>query len=366
MNISMYSNMFISYCQNKVGTLPADVSDFCEIIAIENPHRRITGLDLYGHRASRKDFVLLQLALAETYAELGQMELAKKLYEEAIDRFPSETFAHQMYAIHLASIEKLSEADSELKSLVEIDPTGTLMGLDSLEEEDPVLEFILSNLGLLLIERGEIDRARSVYEKIVKANPDHAIAHNNLAILLNENFDEREKAREHYERALEIDPDYADAHVNLAILLTNNSDEHEGAREHYERALEIAPDHALAHINLALLLSNNSDEHEKAREHFERALETNPDDADVHYGLAVLLTEQFGQHEKARELFERALELDPDNVNAHNDLANLLIDFFDEHEGARKHYERALEIDPDDAETQSSLANLLENHFDQS
>lgn len=199
MNISMYSNMFISYCQNKVGTLPADVSDFCEIIAIENPHRRITSLDLYGHRASRKDFVLLKLAKAETYAELGQMELAKKLYEEAIARFPSETFARQMYAIHLVSIGKLSEAERELEALVEIDPTGTLIGFDSLE--DSVLEQILISLGVLWGERDEIDRARGIYEKIIELNPNSAIAHNNLSNLLTEQFGEHEKAREHYERA---------------------------------------------------------------------------------------------------------------------------------------------------------------------
>lgn len=199
MNISMYSNMFISYCQNKVGTMPSDVSDFCEIIAIENPHRRITGLDLYGHRASRKDFVLLRLALAETYAELGQMELAKKFYEEAIARFPSETFARQMYAIHLVSIGKLSEAERELEALVEIDPTGTLIGFDSLE--DSVLEQILISLGVLWGERDEIDRARGIYEKIIELNPNSAIAHNNLSNLLTEQFGEHEKAREHYERA---------------------------------------------------------------------------------------------------------------------------------------------------------------------
>ena len=213
--------MFISYCQDKVGTMPSDVSDFCEIIAIENPHRRITSLDLYGHRASRKDFVLLQLALAETYAELRQMELAKKLFEEAIARFPSETFTHQMYAIHLASIDKLSEADSELESLVEIDPTGTLIGFDSLEEEDPVLEYILNSLGILWDERGEIDRARSAYEMIIRMNPNNASAHNFLGILLTHRSDEFEKARDHFERALEINPDYALVHANLAVLLTN-------------------------------------------------------------------------------------------------------------------------------------------------
>jgi len=255
MNISMYSNMFISYCQNKVGTLPADVSDFCEIIAIENPHRRITSLDLYGHRASRKDFVLLQLALAETYAELGQMELAKKFYEEAIARFPSETFARQMYAIHLVSIGKLSEAERELEALVEIDPTGTLIGFDSLE--DSVLEQILISLGVLWGERDEIDRARGIYEKIIELNPNSAIAHNNLSNLLTEQFGEHEKAREHYERALEIDPDDALVHANLAELLTEHFDEHEKAREHFERALEINPDDTETRSSLSNLLENH-------------------------------------------------------------------------------------------------------------
>ena len=293
MNISMYSNMFISYCQNKVGTLPADVSDFCEIIAIENPHRRITSLDLYGHRASRKDFVLLKLAKAETYAELGQMELAKKLYEEAIARFPSETFTHQMYAIHLVSIGKLSEAERELEALVEIDPTGTLIGFDSLE--DSVLEQILISLGVLWGERDEIDRARGIYEKIIELNPNSAIAHNNLSNLLTEQFGEHEKAREHYERALEIDPDYALAHTNLALLLSKNFDEHEKAIEHYERALEIDPNDSTPHVLLAGLLMHHSNEFERAREHFERALEIDPDDTETRSSLSNLLENHFNQ-----------------------------------------------------------------------
>ena len=91
----------------------------------------------------------------------------------------------------------------ELEALVEIDPTGTLIGFDSLE--DSVLEQILISLGVLGVnETRSIEQGASM-RKIIELNPNSAIAHNNLSNLLTEQFGEHEKAREHYERANKIE-----------------------------------------------------------------------------------------------------------------------------------------------------------------
>ena len=58
-------------------------------------------------------------------------------------------------------------------------------------------------------------------------------------------------AEQHYRRAIAIDPEHADAHYNLGVLLENKAD-YGGAEQHYRRARAIDPEeHADAHCELA-------------------------------------------------------------------------------------------------------------------
>lgn len=65
--------------------------------------------------------------------------------------------------------------------------------------------------------KGEIEKARGVFEQILRNNPDNKEALNNLGVLAfqDEQFD---RARNYFSRALKIDPDFDQCRANIQML----------------------------------------------------------------------------------------------------------------------------------------------------
>jgi len=74
------------------------------------------------------------------------------------------------------------------------------------------------NLAIVYRHENRPTDARAALDRALAIDPKHAIANNELGILLRETgkFEEAERA---YRRALETDPSYALAHYNLGVLL---------------------------------------------------------------------------------------------------------------------------------------------------
>lgn len=74
------------------------------------------------------------------------------------------------------------------------------------------------NLAIVYRHEKRPSDARMALDRALAIDPKHAVANNELGILLRETgkFEEAERA---YRRALESDPDYALAHYNLGVLL---------------------------------------------------------------------------------------------------------------------------------------------------
>ena len=91
----------------------------------------------------------------------------------------------------------------------------------------------LNEFGTLLASQGAIDAACRVYAEAILHHPDNPMGHVNLAnLLLRAN--RHEEARAHYEAALRADPDHAGAHQGLGAVLADNGDR-DGAREHFRK-----------------------------------------------------------------------------------------------------------------------------------
>jgi glutathione synthase/RimK-type ligase-like ATP-grasp enzyme len=91
----------------------------------------------------------------------------------------------------------------------------------------------LNEFGTLLTNMGAIDAACRVYSEAITHHPDNPMGHVNLAnLFLRAN--KHEQARTHYEAALKADPDHAPAHQGLGAVLADNGDR-DGAQAHFRR-----------------------------------------------------------------------------------------------------------------------------------
>ena len=108
------------------------------------------------------------------------------------------------------------------------------------------------NLAIKNHREGKTDIAQEHYNQVLKIDPNHSQALNNIAIIFT-NLKDYQKARDCYEKAIEINPNYADAHYNLGNIFQELGDLQK-ARDCYEKAIEINPNYENAHKNLGILL----------------------------------------------------------------------------------------------------------------
>ena len=81
----------------------------------------------------------------------------------------------------------------------------------------------LNEFGTLLAAQSAIDAACRVYAEAILHHPDNPMGHVNLGnLLLRAN--RHDEARAHYEAALRADADHATAHQGLGAVLADNGD----------------------------------------------------------------------------------------------------------------------------------------------
>ena len=125
-----------------------------------------------------------------------------------------------------------------------------------------------NNLGAVLQELGEYQKAALSYQKAIQIQPNFAEAHSNLGATLKE-LGERQKAISCYQEAIKIQPDNAEAHYNLGIVFKELG-EHQKAITCNEKAINLKPDHAKAYNNILFTLL-----------HFEK------DNFNLNYGISM-------------------------------------------------------------------------------
>jgi len=170
----------------------------------------------------------------------------------------------------------------------------------------------LNNLGLLFKKINLIQKAKDCYEKVIEIDPFHTVAYFNLGNVL-AGLEEIQKAKECYEKAIKIDPNYVNAHYNLGNLLKKLG-ENLKAKECYEKAIEIDPNHINIHYNLGVIFQELK-ENQKAKDCYKKTIEINPNYADAHNNLGLVFKE-LGEKQKAKDCFEKAIEINPNYQNA--------------------------------------------------
>lgn len=101
-------------------------------------------------------------------------------------------------------------------------------------EPDPQQALLHAHEGTTAYERGDISAAIESWQLAVELNPDDAVTHNNLALLLKQKHRFKEAAAM-LEAGLERSPEVAELHYNLAVISELYLLDLNTALAHYQR-----------------------------------------------------------------------------------------------------------------------------------
>ena len=210
------------------------------------------------------------------------------------------------------------------------------------------------NLGLLYLQRGQVEEAIAQYHKTLEIKPDCTEARNNLGFAFFKKG-ETEEAMAQYRKVLESKPGDTASHYNLGLAYFKKG-ELEEAIAQYRKALASAPENAGALSNLgnALLLKGDLD---GAMACFKKAAAINPDQVETWYNLGNGFLQR-GDLDQAIASYRQAIKINPRYADT---CANLGVAYFKEGETreARDCWQEALEINPEQVYVLNNLAWLL-------
>jgi tetratricopeptide (TPR) repeat protein len=265
----------------------------------------------YGSVLTMAEVTLARRPHGRTHGFLGEELLAAGRRDEAIAQFRAgaEDYPLARFALgqELFVTHQPDEAITELRTFIKEAPT--------LVEVPHAHELI----GRALFQQGKLTEAESEFRTILNITPHYAPAHLRLADTLN-NEGRLEEAAAEYERYLSAVPGDFDALSRLGSALSR-SGHHEEAVKALSSAAEVQPMNAIAHANLSNALLNKRDLPAAERE-ARRTVELNAQDP-VGYELLGLSLAAQGRTNEARQYLEVALKIDPNYTSARDDLARL-------------------------------------------
>jgi len=200
------------------------------------------------------------------------------------------------------------------------------MALKIYPENDTCAE-LLSRAFLIL---GEEDKAKDLFENLLKDDPNHISA---LTVLGNMYFEEG-------------------INKNDIELLKKSV-------VYNERLIENNPNDAAALRELALACYQLGDS-VKALDHFKTAIEENPDDANLHLNYGKILYEM-GRKEESEAEFRKSVDLSPDNKPALRNLVRFYVIDVKEFQSGLEYLNTLLELEPENPDTWQMMGIVQAN-----
>ena len=213
------------------------------------------------------------------------------------------------------------------------------------------------NLAIQYHQKNNLNEAKKIYLQILKLNPNHVHAHNNLGAAYKQ-LGEIEKAKSCFEKVIQLNPNDVDGHNNLGLLLFELK-EIKKAKSFFEKTIQLNPNYVEAHNNLGTIF-NELKEFQKAKDCYERAIQLNPNYAMALYNLGIIF-KQFGLSQKAVGYFEKAIEINPNYAAAYNGLGIIFEELGNNIKKAKSCFEKALKINPNYTDIYWNLHSLVSN-----
>lgn len=200
---------------------------------------------------------------------------------------------------------------------------------------------------------GKLQKAKTLYRKILKADPDNIGALHMLGLLLHQRG-EHETAIRLFNQAIERGEESSEVYTNLgsALQSCNRIDE---AITAFRQAIRINPNYILAHNNLGNAFREVG-ENDEAIASFQHALSLSPADVLVHFNLGNALY-AVGELDEAIASFKNALAIDPDNETIIHNLAMSLMES-GKTDDAVNQFKHILQLDSNNLQAKTLLAAL--------
>jgi len=144
----------------------------------------------------------------------------------------------------------------DIQTAVNVFKSGNLEKAEELAKkllkDNPKVAFLYNLLGLISVERKQIDTAIEYYKKGLKIDSTFAIIYNNLGIIYFKYKSKKnlKKAEEYYKKALSVNKEVPEAYTNLGNLYSSNM-KIDLAISMHKKAIEINPNFIYAYLNLA-------------------------------------------------------------------------------------------------------------------
>jgi tetratricopeptide (TPR) repeat protein len=181
----------------------------------------------------------------------------------------------------------------------------------SIPEKSPSTAALLAK-GNKFFGEGDYSSALASYAEVLKGNPQHAEALNNVGSVLFK-LSRYIEAEQHYRGAITIRPAYPEALMNLGNVLRRRGYFSEAA-DSFRRAVKLRPNYWDAHCDLGSALVFMGDLH-GAKGRYKKVLKAKPRHIGSLLGMAHIAAME-GGWEEAGKLLDRVMEVDARNAAA--------------------------------------------------
>ncbi len=269
----------------------------------------VAGAVAAGYAALGRRIVLL-LALGAVALAAGTMarnetyRTGLSIWSDTVRHRPGNARAHCDLAVELLELDRLPEAERELRAALQLAP----------DYADA-----LANLGKLLVLSGRPAEAVPLLERVLAVRPDYFLAQRSLGAGLDK-LGRPADAIAPYAAAARLQPDSALAHFDLGNALVELRRLPEAVGP-LETAVRLRPQSASMRAVLAGTLAALGRTAE-ATAAFETALRLDPNVPDAHFNFGVLCF-KLGDFAGAEQQWKRTLELNPDYAEARANLERL-------------------------------------------
>ena len=269
----------------------------------------------------------------------GKFAEAERAYTELLARQP-----RNFQALHLLGVLALQRGQIErsielLRQSLKLEPRQPLAHRD---------------LGNALQQQGRYAEALASYDKALAQRPDLADAHNNRGAALAA-LRRPDDALASYDRAIALKTDNAQAYNNRGTVLSAQRRGAEALAD-FSKAIMLAPGYAKAFANRASVLTDLG-RHEDALKDIDNAITLDPQSAQSHDQRGTMLT-NLGRTQEALESFDRAIAIDPRLASAHDGRGTTLARL-NRPQDALESHDRALALDPDFATAHNNRGSAL-------